>query len=276
MNKYTKKLPKDDLKKFTRECSKKLVASDFKNGRVDDPTKISEKQEKKVKRYLKEYLDKVVEKKRILDKRNKEKAAAAVAKNVQSSSTNGTEPTAEADSIKADAEDEDEAVDLTPNSPVPDIAHSPSIHASPFDGESPGLKRKRTGEDTPGDDSESKRLKDDISPPPPPPPPPASGLLDPYMQEADDANGFDAPEETEEEKELRLQQEELQRENEEAMKMDLDGSLKQEELELAKAQNQTYPKINGATNGNGFAYSPKDPSENINGSKTNHEGLVSR
>ena len=40
MNKYTRKLPKDDLKRLAKEISKKLVASDYKNNRISDPTVI--------------------------------------------------------------------------------------------------------------------------------------------------------------------------------------------------------------------------------------------
>jgi histone-lysine N-methyltransferase SETD2 len=79
MQKFTKQLPKDDLKKFAKEVGKKLVASDFKNGRIDDPTKISEKQEKKVKAYVRQFFEKAVEKKKELDKRKKEKEKAKLA-----------------------------------------------------------------------------------------------------------------------------------------------------------------------------------------------------
>ncbi len=51
VDKFHGKLPKDELKKFAREVNKKLVASDYKNKRVDDPTAISSKQAKKVRKY---------------------------------------------------------------------------------------------------------------------------------------------------------------------------------------------------------------------------------
>ncbi|RMZ90657.1 hypothetical protein DV736_g2107, partial [Chaetothyriales sp. CBS 134916] len=47
MNKYKHKIPRDDLKRFAKEIAKKLVASDFKAGRVKDPTEIGEKQQRK-------------------------------------------------------------------------------------------------------------------------------------------------------------------------------------------------------------------------------------
>lgn len=42
------------------QVSKKLVNSDFKNNRVTDPNTISSKQEKAVKKYVKEFFDKAV------------------------------------------------------------------------------------------------------------------------------------------------------------------------------------------------------------------------
>ena len=77
MQKFTKELPRDDLKKFAKEVAKKLVASDFKNGRVDDPNKISQKQEKKVKAYVRQFFEKAVEKRKELDKRKKEREKRA-------------------------------------------------------------------------------------------------------------------------------------------------------------------------------------------------------
>jgi len=263
MNKYTKKLPKEDLKKFAKEVSKKLVSSDFKNNRVDDPNKISSKQEKKVKIYVKEYFDKAVEKKAILEKKKQAKEAAAGLSTSQASQTNGIH----APEQKEPA-DEDDLVDLTPDSPAPEVDPSPSVPTTPFDAaDSPGLKRKRTGEDTPGDDSETKRIKDAPSPPPPPPPPPA----DTAMQDTDLINGDPSKEESDEARELRIQEEELQRENEEAMKMDLDGSLKIEEIESAKTHNY------GAFATNGSAQAQNDvATSSMNGVTAQHETFVCR
>ncbi|KAF2454529.1 hypothetical protein BDY21DRAFT_291302, partial [Lineolata rhizophorae] len=75
MDKFKTKLPRDDLKRFAKEVSKKLVNSDFKNGRVEDPTKISTKQEKQVKKFVKEYFEKAVAKKREHDRLRAEKEA---------------------------------------------------------------------------------------------------------------------------------------------------------------------------------------------------------
>lgn len=54
------------------QIAEKLVNSDFKSGRVEDPTKIDDKHEKKVKKYCKDFFDKAAYKHRKLEK---EKAA---------------------------------------------------------------------------------------------------------------------------------------------------------------------------------------------------------
>lgn len=227
MQKFTKQLPKEDLKKFAKEVGKKLVASDFKNGRVEDPTKISEKQEKKVKAYVRQFFEKAVEKKKELDKRKKEKESAKLA-NGGAEKVSGKE-VEELDDNASKAED----IDLTPSSPTPPGApSSPHASATPsFSESSPELKRKRTGEETPGDESDTKRLKEeDSTPPPPPPPPPAEGMPDADAE----MDGMQSKEETEEEKELRRQEEDLMRENEEAIMMEQDGSLKAAEEKALK------------------------------------------
>ena len=200
MKKFSSQLPKDDLKKFAKEVGKKLVASDFKNNRVQDPTKISEKQEKKVKSYVKEYFE-----------------------------ISPSQQLKDDSDIEMSDNEEDKALIASFAQP------SPSIPSTPTDSFS-DLKRKREDEllDTPGEESDSKRLKEEendeseVSPPPPPPPPPAGEMPD-LMDE--DMLVNHVKEETEEEKELRLQEEALMRENEEALMMEMDGSLKAEELD---------------------------------------------
>ncbi|KAN0115174.1 hypothetical protein V8E51_004718 [Hyaloscypha variabilis] len=232
MQKFTKELPRDDLKKFAKEVAKKLVASDFKNGRVDDPNKISQKQEKKVKAYVRQFFEKAVEKRKELDKRKKEKEKARLA--------NGNSGSPEKVNGKAAVEEDGKAedIDLTPTSPSPPGAPS-SPHASTatpsVTESSPELKRKRTGEETPGDESDSKRLKEEDSTPPPPPPPP-EGMPDPM----DGLEPGASKEETEEEKELRRQEEDLMRENEEAIKMEQDGTL-----QTAEENAQHHLSLNG-------------------------------
>lgn len=258
MQKFTKQLSKDDLKKFAKEVGKKLVASDFKNNRVEDPTKISEKQEKKVKKYVRDYFEKAVEKRRAIDKRKKEKEATKLA---NGSGSNGvSKPDAVEEEKLGEEEEADETMDLTPNSPV---EMPGSVPATPSLSD---LKRKREDldPDTPtqsfnSESDSNKRLKEEEATPPPPPPPPPADSPIPIAE----GDGMDlVKEETEEEKELRRQEEDLMRENEEAMKMDMDGSLKSQEEKashngLGVAANVNLipslpERINGNGNGNGM------------------------
>lgn len=228
MQKFADKLPREDLKKFAKEVGKKLVASDFKNKRVEDPTKISEKQEKKVKSYVREYFEKAVAKKREMDKRKNEKAASGSSSSKDKDSvTNGN---GVMDEPEADLTKDESDIDMS------DDEKSDPLPATPSFSESTDLKRKREESEfgTPGDDADSnKRLKEDESdlpsPPPPPPPPPVDSM--PFMEGADDEHLHveHVKEETEEDREMRKQEEDLMRENEEAMMMDMDGSLKAEE-----------------------------------------------
>jgi histone-lysine N-methyltransferase SETD2 len=241
MQKFTHQLPKDDLKKFAKEVGKKLVASDFKNKRVEDPTKISQKQEKKVKKYVREYFQKAVEKKKAIEKQKKENAAAHASNDkvagvngdgaVKADHLNGEKHESEAELVKeeTDVEMSDDDEEKDPFTETPSYT------------ETSDLKRKREGSDigTPGEDVDSnKRQKEEdespvnISPPPPPPPPPADSMpLNLLMDGSHDGRMLveQVREETEEEKELRRQEEDLMRENEEALMMDMDGSLKAEE-----------------------------------------------
>lgn len=239
MQKFSKQLPKEDLKKFAKEVGKKLVASDFKHNRVEDPTKISEKQEKKVKSYVREFFERAVEKKKVLDKKK-------AGKSTSSSFINGANGHANGDSkaIEIDGDGHvEEEIDLTP-SPVELEPETPSLTDS-------DLKRKRDdeeGEGTPGDDTSSsfanvnpdnyKRLKEgleegvglglslDGTPPPPPPPPPEEGVPVSSADEDGDVEmePVEMEIETEEQKELRLQEEDLMRENEEALALEGIGS----------------------------------------------------
>jgi histone-lysine N-methyltransferase SETD2 len=266
MQKFTKQLPKEDLKKFAKEIGKKLVASDFKNGRVDDPTKISEKQEKKVKQYVKQFFEKAVEKKKEIDKRKKEKEKAKLVNGISArpEKLNGnSEVIDDVGDIKA------EDIDLTPSSPSPPGAPSsphPSIPATPsFTESSLELKRKRLGEESPGDEYDIKRLKEeDATPPPPPPPPPAEGMPDTDM---DVLEATVLKEETEEEKELRRQEEDLMRENEEAIKMEQDGSLKTAE------ENAHHHSKDLSINGNSLKSELGDDSDVMEGVEDTNGGM---
>lgn len=229
MQKYATKLPKDDLKKFAKQIGKDLVASDFKNNRVEDPTKISENQEKKVKRAVREYFDKAVRKRvvrdaKLADSKKREKQA-----NPNGNGTNGKDPKREDTTMSSSPDVVDDE-----NVEVPSPTASPSGQL-----EMEFLKRKRDNDNDEESPSENKRVKeesetprDSSTPPPPPPPPPAEGMpvLGSGDHEMSNGHGGEVKEETEEEKELRMQEEDLMRENEEAMKMEMEtdpnGTLK--------------------------------------------------
>ncbi|KAH8910109.1 hypothetical protein BR93DRAFT_874713 [Coniochaeta sp. PMI_546] len=206
MNKYTRKLPKDELKRLAKEISKKLVASDYKNNRVSDPTMISSDRARGAKRHVKEFLDKAVLK---FKEHERRKAAEREAKHGSKASredgAKSTTPTDE--SIPQEADKIDDEVVLTD---VEDDA-SPTSSTS-------NSKRKREEEEidsaaqTPSETPSAKRIKEDDadlpSPPPPPPPPPEAT-----------ADALPETPMTEEERSMREQEEALMRENEEAQRL---------------------------------------------------------
>lgn len=243
MDKFRHKLPKDDLKRYAKEVGKKLVASDFKNKRVENPTKITEKQEKKVKQYVKDYLDKAVIKKKAHDKARKEKkaaAAAAAANGHAALSSNGIHETGPSDEVSTipdniveNSEDEMEVSDR--DEPLSPANSAPGTPSGSFN--TPGednLKRKRelAYDSTPGD-TPHKKLKDEdgdspisASPPPPPPPPPAEDMVD------EEETNYQMPlkkELTEEEQLLKDQEDALMRENEEALIKENEEAMKDAE-----------------------------------------------
>lgn len=217
MDKFRSKLPKEELKRHAKDVSKKLVSSDYKNRRVEDPTLISEKQEKKVKKYVKDYLDRAVEKYQVLENRRventsgegsevKELSTAPDADAIASVETPGTSD--------ARAADEDAVM-----SDVADTTRG-----------SPERKRKRDEDDplgaslTPEETPSLKRLKEEETteeptPPPPPPPPGADMEVDmtPIQVEELTREQEEAQRLADEAEQDRIRQEEaLQRENEEA------------------------------------------------------------
>ena len=193
MDKFKTRLPREDLKRFAKDVAKKLVNSDFKNKRVEDPTRISSKQERNVKKYVKEFFDKAVAKKREYEnkkaKRAKEKAASAKEDAVEGAQS----PPAEiAAAVPEDdkVEEESDGDQMMAISDDEDANGSPTVMpGSPSSRQGNGtMKRKRDDEDaevaTPANDAYGetgtstpleKRMKSadgSASPPPPPPPPP--------------------------------------------------------------------------------------------------------
>lgn len=206
MDKFHGKLPKEELKKFAKDISKTLVASDYKHNRVDDPTNISEKQKAKVKKHVKDYFDRAVEKYTVHEKQR----AGRTSQNGQKPEDTGSAPpdklrAAEDDIVMTD--DDEARVDEDGAGSTPDSLQ---------------LKRKRDEEDatvsttmTPTESTSIKRLKGDVgedesetpSPPPPPPPPP------PEAEGAEQDPVLETVEKAEREK-MREQELALERENE--------------------------------------------------------------
>ncbi|KAL9007247.1 MAG: hypothetical protein Q9188_000050 [Gyalolechia gomerana] len=176
MDKYKHKLPRDDLKRFGKQVAKKLVESDYKNHRVENPTKISHSQERHVKKHVKEFFDKAVMRKKERDEKEAEKR--------KEEGLPAVSPAVDTDAAKNDEESdieprmdlsEDEAERLEADMATPGNLATP---VTPADLLSNGdqLKRKRNSEEGNGegeDDLEStpsKRLRSETPPPPPPPP----------------------------------------------------------------------------------------------------------
>lgn len=142
--KYKGKLDKSDIKRFSKECSKKLVNSDFKNNRVKDPLKLDSKQERNIKKYVTDFFNKVVVKKTDHDKREAEKTAQGGAAATDMPALG----TPQVDTV----------------SPLPDATFSPST-----------LKRRRDEEIAVmevanEDDPSGKKARISAVPLPPPPP----------------------------------------------------------------------------------------------------------
>ncbi|KAI5926407.1 histone-lysine N-methyltransferase [Camillea tinctor] len=178
MDKFRHKLPKEDLKKFAKEVNKKLVASDYKNNRVEDPTSITEKQERKVKKYVKDFFDRAVEKYKAHEKKKAERAEKNGTAPLQPSQEHI--PLNDLQTMKDDADmtmSDDEDATSTPSSSDrkrkrdDDLTGSPSLTPS----ETPSMKRLKEDEG-------------DVPSPPPPPPPPPEGdaSLDQDMAEQED------------------------------------------------------------------------------------------
>ncbi|KAK2605113.1 hypothetical protein N8I77_007984 [Diaporthe amygdali] len=216
VDRFRHKLPKEELKRFAKDVSKKLVASDYKNKRVEDPTSITEKQEKKIRKFVKEFFDRAVQKYHELEKRKKAERAAGP------SHEKTKEPNSEAiASVETPGTTEPAGDELPVLSDAEDGATG-----------SPERKRKRDEDDlldaslTPDEPPSVKRLKDDDtiedSSPPPPPPPPEEAMdvdMTPTQVAELSCEQEQAQRLADEAEQDRLRQEQdLQRENEEAEK----------------------------------------------------------
>lgn len=230
VDKFHGKLPKEELKKFAREVNKKLVSSDYKNNRVEDPTSIPSKQAKKVRKYAHDFFDRAVAKYTEHEKKT--------ARNPGKTSTSGGVPSQPAGAASSAA------------TPAKDDVTMSDVEADTSPGSSAGRKRKRDGDDEhddhqaespgapPSETPSIKRVKEydaeaegeptTIPSPPTPPPPPV-----------------DTPP-TEEDRSMREQEEALMRENEEAQRLEDEA---QAEEDGKVRTNGAAVAVNAAVNG---------------------------
>ena len=204
MNKYKHKIPKDDLKRFAKDISKKLSASDFKAGRVKDPTKLDEKHTAKVKKFCKDFFDKAAYK----HKKHEQEKSSRKSKPTngdKSEAASGTASPAQAnldaspdadDEVKKEDESDDEDVKMS------DDEESPSPKREGTNGDI-SLKRKRPSPDIKDDDEDFTKspfkkpnLSETESPPPPPPPPAPPAETPPHDMATPEPPDADMPEET--------------------------------------------------------------------------------
>lgn len=152
--------------------------SDFKNHRVEDPSQISSRQEKHVKKFAKEFFDKAVAKqieyeKKKVEPKDKEGEIAA-------SPTRVITPTLKKEPNESDGEKGMEMSEDDPEKEREDLINPATPTDQMTNGE--GLKRKRgndndsnsvnLGDDDDDEATPSKRPRSATPPFPPPPPPP--------------------------------------------------------------------------------------------------------
>lgn len=158
------------------QVAKKLVDSDFKHDRVGDPTRISSRQEQHVKKYAKDFFEKVVAQK----KAHEEKKAARRGHNGSQgyAAKDSTALSPPGNTTLEDPKDAEHGMDMSddegnetkPGSATPS---TPALQLANAD----GSKRKRDEnyevEGTPMEEqaTPTKRLKSETPPLPPPPPP---------------------------------------------------------------------------------------------------------
>lgn len=161
------------------------MESDYKNHRVQDPSRITSKQEGQVKKYVKDFFDKVVAQKRAHDKKKEERRAERE-----------KEESKDAESLAAATATEEKNEDMSDEEPGMDLSDDEIRDKSKQDSATPitpadslmngigGFKRKRDSER--GENglevaeegaTPTKRPKSETPPPPPPPPPPPTADL---------------------------------------------------------------------------------------------------
>ncbi|KAF2213101.1 hypothetical protein CERZMDRAFT_39669 [Cercospora zeae-maydis SCOH1-5] len=166
--KFRKDLPKEDLKRWSKEFAKQVVDSDFRKGRVEDPNRVSDKRAKDVKKQCQAFFEKAKKKKLAADEKRAERKAQKEKDGEDGSKTPlGSPPPAEVSPVPVDDDalsnqEMDDAVDATPQ----DTAAA--------------LKRRRDEPSSFTDEelaAKKQRMEAvDIAPPPPPPPPPVTEM----------------------------------------------------------------------------------------------------
>ncbi|KAG5993953.1 histone methyltransferase set2 [Claviceps pusilla] len=214
MDKFRHKLPKEELKRLGKEIAKKLVASDYKNRRVDDPTApLTEKQTLKIKKYVKDFLTRAVQK---YDEHQKKQSPAGSSSESQAQSTAGLAGIKDVDSLKDVNGNENENENGHGDEGEGEGEGDEDMASDMDSPSSQDHKRKRetdavaeSSAATPCDSPSTKRVRcedaSEPSPPPPPPPPPDSATDEPL---------------NEEQEALKEQEEALMRENEEAQRLE--------------------------------------------------------
>lgn len=124
--------------------SKKLVSSDYKYKRVEDPTKISDRQAQKVKKYCKEFFDKAVVKHRAYEEKRAKRNASLQPSEGQSAGTPATTNSEKKDGDGDHAmsfEGVSEDIERATSSPMPNGGTEPSSDMESM------KKRKRDSEE---------------------------------------------------------------------------------------------------------------------------------
>jgi hypothetical protein len=143
-----------------------MVESDYKNNRVSDPTKIATKQIKAIKKYVVDFFNKAVKKRRDHEKQKREKLEAEKKAAEKAGST--TPPAMPIGTAPAKPDD-DEDIQLSDDE---------MMMADASDEEDMERNKRKRESQTPaspidGEESIAKKLKVETPPAPPPPPPPA-------------------------------------------------------------------------------------------------------
>jgi histone-lysine N-methyltransferase SETD2 len=161
IDKFKKKLPREDLKRLAKDITKKLVESDYKHKRVSNPAKMDRKYSHAAKQHTADYFNKAV--KRNVEKRRREKEAdKAAAKKMERRTSIVASTTPPAADLKLDEQDENEDEEIQ-------VSDDEMADA----GEEQNATKRKRGSETPAtppeSDAATKKMK--LAPPPPPPPP---------------------------------------------------------------------------------------------------------